>query len=82
MPKVDVQAFGFLLGGLWGAGVLSLGIAAMLLNRGRKVVDLFSSVYIGYAATWPGSFIGAVWGFFDGLISGIVIAWIYNKIFV
>ena len=79
MTKVDVRAFGLFLGCLWALGVLALGITAKLLNRGTKIVDLFSTVYIGYKATWPGSFIGAVWGFCDGAISGIVIAWIYNK---
>lgn len=79
MTKVDVWTFGLFLGCLWGAVVLILGVVAMLSGRGAKIVGLFSSVYIGYKATWPGSFIGAVWGVLDGAVSGMVIAWIYNK---
>lgn len=76
---MDVRAFGLLLGCVWGIGVFGLGIASMMLNRWGNFVKLLSSVYIGYQATWLGSIRGAVWGFIDGLISGVVIAWIYNR---
>lgn len=79
MTKVGVWTFGLLLGCFWGAGVLILGIVAMLFDRATKIVGLFSSVYIGYKATWLGSLIGAAWGFVDGMISGMLMAWIYNK---
>jgi hypothetical protein len=79
MTKLDVRAFGLMFGCIWSAGVLALGIVSMLSNRGARAVKLFSTVYIGYKATLRGSLIGAAWGFVDGSISGIVIAWIYNK---
>ena len=79
MTKVDVRAFGLMLGCIWSVGVLALGIVSMLSNWGARTVKLFSGVYIGYKATLQGSLIGAAWGFMDGAISGIVIAWIYNR---
>ena len=79
MTKLDVRAFGFMLGCIWSVGVLILGIVSMLSNRGDRIVRLFSTVYIGYRATLQGSLIGAAWGFVDGAISGIVVAWIYNR---
>ena len=84
MTKLDVRAFGLMLGCIWSAGVLALGIASMLSNWGwgSRTVKLFSTVYIGYRATLLGSFIGAAWGFIDGAISGTVIAWIYNRFIV
>ena len=79
MTKLDVRAFGLMLGCIWSVGVLALGIVSMLSNGGARIVKLFSTVYIGYRATLQGSLIGAAWGFIDGAISGIVIAWVYNR---
>ncbi len=79
MTKLDVRAFGLMLGCIWSAGVLVLGVVSMLSNWGTRIVKLFSTVYIGYKATLWGSLIGAAWGFIDGAISGMVIAWVYNK---
>ena len=79
MTRLDVRAFGLALGCIWSAGVWVLGIVSMASGRGARAVKLFSTVYIGYRATLPGSLIGAAWGFMDGAVSGIIIAWIYNK---
>jgi len=32
------------------------------------------------SATFFGAIIGAIWGFIDGLLGGVVIAWVYNKV--
>ncbi|MCK5260449.1 MAG: bacteriophage holin [Candidatus Omnitrophica bacterium] len=79
MTKLDVRAFGLTLGCIWSFVVLALGMVSMLSNWGTRTVKLFSTVYIGYRATLQGSFIGAAWGFIDGAISGIVIAWAFNR---
>lgn len=77
--KLDVKALGLAFGIMWGLGIFLLGLAAMLFGWGNEWVSLFSSGYLGFDATFPGSLIGGIWGFIDGLIGGIVLAWLYNR---
>ena len=80
MAKLDVKACGLALGILWGAGLLILGLLAMCGNYGAGFVNGLGSVYIGYKATLLGSIIGAIWGFVDAGIGGVIFAWLYNKL--
>ena len=80
MNTLDVRAWGLFIGCGWGAVVFTLGMLSRFLNMSPKFVVLLGKVYIGYKNTVPGSFIGAVWGFADGAISGMLIAWLYNRI--
>jgi len=41
-------------------------------------VTPLSSLYIGYAPSFVGGIIGGIWGFFDGLIGGAILALLYN----
>ena len=52
---------------------------AWLFGWGREIVELASSLYLGYAATCLGTIIGTTWAFIDGFIGGVIIAWLYNK---
>lgn len=67
------------LGLAWGGGMVLLGLMATL-GWGRPAVDLIGSVYLGFAPTLPGTMIGGVWGFVDGALGGVVIAWLYNRL--
>ena len=79
MAKLNVRAFGLSLGIVWGAGVLIMGITAMFSSYSAPFVASLSKFYLGYEATVLGSIIGAVWGFVDAGIGGVIIAWLYNK---
>ena len=79
MNKFSPNALGVAIGALWATYVLFCGITAMF-GWGVALVDALSSLYIGYGPSILGAIIGAVWGFFDGYIAGVAIAWIYNKI--
>ena len=57
-----------------------VGLVSRLTNSNPKIIPLFAKVYIGYKNTVPGSLIGAAWGFIDGVISGMLAAWLYNRI--
>jgi CDP-diglyceride synthetase len=35
-------------------------------------------VYRGYNISPVGSVLGLVWGFFDALVGGAILAWLYN----
>jgi hypothetical protein len=80
MVKLDSKAFGLSLGIVWGAGMFLLGLTVMFFNWGDAWVTLMSSIYFGYKATFWGSVLGGMWGFFDARIGGFVIAWLYNKL--
>ena len=80
MAKVDVKALGLSLGIVWGAAMFLLGLMVMFFSWGIAWVELMSSLYIGYKATFLGSIIGGIWGFVDAGIAGVIIAWLYNKL--
>lgn len=75
---------------------LALGIACGSLLGGMLFITTWISYYTGYAelflkvlaeSIYPGysispigSFLALFYGFIDGMIMGVIIAWIYNKI--
>ncbi len=79
MGKLSIKALGLSLGIIWGAMVLLMGLTSMIFNYCTSWVLLLSTVYIGYDSTILGSIVGAIWGFVDAGIGGILIAWLYNK---
>ncbi len=79
MNKCAPHALGVAIGVLWAAYVFFCGITAMF-GWGVALVDALSSLYIGYAPSILGAVIGAAWGFVDGYVAGVVIAWIYNRL--
>jgi hypothetical protein len=77
MAKLSVKGLTISLGVAWAVFVLFIGWAA-IFGWGTKCVEVLSSLYIGYAPTFIGGIIGAVWGFIDGAIGGLIIALVYN----
>ncbi len=80
MNKLNVKALGLTMGIVWGGGMLLLGLMTLFWNWGIDVITLISSVYIGYNPTLGGILVGTLWGFCDGAICGVLIAWVYNKL--
>lgn len=79
MAKLDVKAFGLALGILWAASLFIMGIIARQVpGYAADFVAAVGSKYIGYAPCVKGSIIGALWGFVDACIAGLVLAWLYN----
>lgn len=79
MFKLQINALGISVGVIWAAYILFCGITASF-GWGAALVDAISSLYIGYGPTFLGAVIGAIWGFVDGYIAGVVIAWLYNRL--
>lgn len=77
---LNVKAFSLACGITWGLGVFLLGLIATFTGKWAGAVDLIANFYIGFTPTIVGSIIGLVWGFFDALIGGAVIAYLYNKL--
>lgn len=76
---LNQKAFALSAGIMWGVGCFFMAIIAMYANGwAQGWMDLISSVYIGYDATWGGAITGALWGFVDFFIGGWLFAWLYN----
>ncbi len=79
MKKLDVRAFGFAFGIVWGGAMLILGLINTFCVWGSGLESLMATLYIGYKPTILGSIIGGIWGFVDAGIGGLITAWLYNK---
>ena len=78
--KLNVKSFGLACGILWGLAILGLTWWIILFEGPLEEKNILTMVYRGYSLTPIGSVIGLVWGFFDGLIGGLIFAWLYNFI--
>lgn len=78
--KLDIKAFGLAFGILWGLAMF-IGTWWIIMSSGvQEGVPLMGKFYLGYRITPLGSVVGLIWGFFDGLISGVIFAWLYNRL--
>ncbi len=79
MNRCQPLALGIAIGVLWALYVFCVGIAAMF-GWGVALVNALASFYIGFGASLFGAIVGAIWAFVDGLVAGLIIAWIYNMV--
>jgi len=77
MERLSIKALAIGLGVSWAICMLFVGWVS-IFGWGTEFVETMSSVYIGFAPTFLGGVIGAIWGFVDGAIGGAIIAFIYN----
>ena len=77
MQKLNVLKFALAWGITFGVYLMVLGWVAMS-GWGADIVNLISTVYIGYAPTFLGGVIGGIWAFFDWGIGMAIVAWLYN----
>ena len=70
-----------LTSGIFGAATMFF-LAWWLILTGNSdgPTTLIERVYIGYSFTPLGSLIGALYGFVDWGIAGVIFAWLYNRI--
>jgi hypothetical protein len=76
--KLSCCALGVAFAVTWGLAMFLLGLINMRCDWGSALLDVLSSVYIGFDFTLKGAFIGLLWGLLDGFIFGLLIALIYN----
>ena len=73
------RAFGIALG--LAAGLLFFSFTAIYILRGPiqgANLWLLGQYFWGYRVTWPGAFMGLVWGFVVGFVAGWFIAFCRN----
>jgi len=72
-------AFGFAAALLWAVAIFVLAIINAAGGAyGARFIFSLSAFYIGYAPTFIGAIIGAIWAFFDAGIGFLIFAWLYN----
>lgn len=79
MNQCQPLPLGIAIGVVWAIYVFCVGITA-IFGWGAALVDVLGSLYIGYGASFLGAVVGAIWAFVDGLIAGVIIAWVYNQV--
>jgi len=77
---LNIKIFAFVCATLWGLGVFLMTWFIILRSGVTGEKTLIGRVYLGYSVSPRGSLVGFFWGFVDGLISGALLAWIYNAI--
>ncbi len=78
--KLNVLAFGLTCGLIWGFGLFVLTWWIIAFDGPTDDVTMIGRIYRGYSISAMGSVIGLVWALADGLIGGIVFAWLYNVV--
>ena len=68
--------FGIVLGIL----LLVLALLAMFFHIGLPIVELLSSLFIGYKADLMGALIGLLWGLLYGFIIGALKVFVHKKL--
>jgi len=79
MERLSVKGLAIGLGSSWAFCMLLAGWAS-IFGWCTKFVEVMASVYLGFKPTFLGGIIGAIWGFIDGAIGGLIIAVIYNAV--
>jgi hypothetical protein len=80
--RVNRNVLGLTLGILFGCG-LFLATNILVLKGGPHVganLQLLNQFFPGYKVTFGGSFLGLIYGFAVGYVSGWIIATIYNGV--
>ena len=78
--RVNRNVLGLTLGILFGFGLL-LATNILVLKGGQHVganLQLLNQFFPGYRVTLSGSFLGLIYGFAVGYVSGWIIASVYN----
>ena len=72
------RALGMSLGLLWGLAIMLGTWWLLLMDAPGEMISKLSEFYLGYSYSWGGAIIGFLWGFVDGFIAGVLIAWLYG----
>jgi hypothetical protein len=79
--KLNIKALALTAGILWALALLLVGAANLVWSGyGGSFVKLMASIYPGYHAS--GSLgdliVGVLYALLDGVVCGLVFAWLYN----
>ncbi len=75
---VDNKAFALAGGITWALSLFLIGLGSIFIGSWAAAVNWVGQFYVGYAPTFTGSLVGAVWGFLDVTIGLYVFLWLYT----
>ena len=79
LAPIDRRAFGVAVGTVAGLGLLLLTAMELLRPPGPGIkLPLLAQYFPGFSVTWPGAFLGLVWGFVAGFCAGWFLALVRN----
>jgi hypothetical protein len=78
--KHDCKRLPWVLGILGAFYTILLALMSRLFGMGTPLVHIMRSLYLGYDTTFLGIVIGALWGFIDLYILGLLFEWLYHKL--
>lgn len=79
LAPIDRRAFGVAFGTVAGLGLLLLTAVELLRPPGPGLkLALLAQYFPGFSVTWPGAFLGLVWGFVAGFCAGWFLALVRN----
>ena len=76
--RLNIWAFGFTCAFVWGIGLFFLTWWIIAFEGATGEITFLGHLYRGYNISPAGSVIGLLWAFADGLIGGLIFAWLYN----
>lgn len=77
MTRLRAVPIALAFGLTWGSGMMVLGWVSEG-GWGARIVDVLSSLYVGFSSTFLGGVFGGLWGFADGFLTGLVLIFFYN----
>jgi hypothetical protein len=77
---INSKKLGISGGILWSLSMFICTILGIYTGFASEFLHMMSGMYLGYSVSWPGAFIGLVYGFADGFFGLYLLAWIYNKL--
>ena len=77
MNKLSIKGLAIGMGVTWAIAMMFLGWVAYF-GYGTEILNMISSLYIGFRPGLVGGIIGGIFGFIDGAIGGALIAYFYN----
>ena len=78
LRRVDKTALGFAVGVMAGGGLFLLTAVHVVLAVDGLNLPLLNQYFAGYTVSWPGAFIGLMWGGFVGFVAGWLLGFVHN----
>lgn len=69
---------GIAVGIVWGLGLMACTLISIYTGYAAVLLMLIKSIYPGYEISISGSLIGLAYGLLDGIISVLVVGWVYK----
>lgn len=82
LARIKADALGLVCGLIGGLGLFAM-TAWLVVKDGPQAgthLQLLSNYFVGYSVTWPGAFVGLLYGAVTGGLIGWMVGRIYNAV--